>query len=68
MLGDPPVDPVAEPPPHLLGDARVGVVVDERLHLRAEGVGALREVFRSTTIADIASREASEAGAGMYYI
>src|SRR6266550_995810 len=35
---------------------------------RAEGVEALRGVFRSTTIADISRREAEEAGAGMYYI
>ena len=33
-----------------------------------EGVEALRDVFRSTTIADIARREAEEAGAGMYHI
>ena len=33
----------------------------------AEGVEALRDVFRSTTIADIARREASEAGT-VYYI
>jgi len=30
-------------------------------------VEALREVFRSTTIADIARRESDEAGAGMYH-
>ena len=33
-----------------------------------QGVEALRDVFRSTTIADIARREAEEAGAGMYHI
>jgi hypothetical protein len=33
-----------------------------------QGVEALRDVFRSTTIADIARREAQEAGAGMYHI
>ena len=33
-----------------------------------EGVEALRSTFRTTTIADIARREAEEAGAGMYYI
>ena len=38
-----------------------------RRHL-GEGVEALRDVFRSTTIADIARREAEEAGAGMYHI
>jgi hypothetical protein len=31
-------------------------------------VEALRETFRSNSIADIARREADEAGAGMYYI
>ncbi len=34
----------------------------------SEGVEALRASFRATTIADIARREAEEAGAGMYYI
>jgi Rrf2 family protein len=34
----------------------------------ADGVEALRSTFRETTIADIARREAEEAGAGMYYI
>jgi Rrf2 family transcriptional regulator, cysteine metabolism repressor len=33
-----------------------------------EGVEALRSTFRSNTIADIAAREASEAGAGIYHI
>ena len=33
-----------------------------------EGVEALRATFRSTTIADIARREAEGAGAGMYHI
>jgi len=32
------------------------------------GVEALRGVFGSTTIADIARRDAAEAGAGMYHI
>ena len=32
------------------------------------GVEALRETFRSNTIADIARRDAQEADAGMYYI
>jgi hypothetical protein len=31
-------------------------------------VESLRATFRSTTIADIARREAEEAGAGMYHI
>ena len=33
-----------------------------------QGVEALRETFRSNTIADIARREDEESGAGMYYI
>ena len=33
-----------------------------------EGVEALRGTFRSTSIADVARREAEEAGAGMYHI
>ena len=34
----------------------------------ADGVEALRSTFRETTIADVARREAEEAGAGMYHI
>lgn len=49
-------------------DGRLGEEAHEAGGIWAEGVEALREVFRSTTIADIANREASEAGAGMYYI
>lgn len=49
-------------------DGRVGEEAQEAGGIWAEGVGALREVFRTTTIADVASREASEAGAGTYYI
>jgi Rrf2 family transcriptional regulator, cysteine metabolism repressor len=49
-------------------DGKVGEEAREAGGIWAEGVGALRDVFRSTTIADIASREASEGGAGMYYI
>ena len=33
-----------------------------------EGVEALRSTFRTTTIADVARREAEETGAGMYHI
>src|SRR5262245_62463063 len=33
-----------------------------------EGVAALRATFRSTSIADVARREAEEAGTGMYHI
>lgn len=49
-------------------DGKVGEEGKEAGGIWAEGVEALREVFRSTTIADIARREASEAGAGMYHI
>jgi Rrf2 family protein len=34
----------------------------------ADGVEALRETFRSNTIADIAEREDRESGAGIYHI
>jgi Rrf2 family transcriptional regulator, cysteine metabolism repressor len=49
-------------------DGRLGEEGKEAGGIWAEGVEALREVFRSTTIADIARREAEEAGAGMYHI
>jgi Rrf2 family protein len=49
-------------------DGRLGEEGKEAGGIWAEGVEALREVFRGTTIADIARREAEEAGAGMYYI
>jgi Rrf2 family transcriptional regulator, cysteine metabolism repressor len=49
-------------------DGRVGEEASEAGGIWAEGVEALRGVFRNTTIADIARREAEEAGAGMYYI
>ena len=49
-------------------DGKVGQEADEAGGIWGEGVDALRGVFSSTTIADIARREASEAGAGMYYI
>ena len=49
-------------------DGRVGQEAQEAGGIWADGVESLREVFRSTTIADIARREAEEAGAGMYYI
>ena len=49
-------------------DGKVGEEGKEAGGIWAEGVEALRGVFRSTTIADIARREATEAGAGMYYI
>jgi Rrf2 family transcriptional regulator, cysteine metabolism repressor len=49
-------------------DGRLGQEGKEAGGIWAEGVEALRDVFRSTTIADIARREAEEAGAGMYHI
>ena len=49
-------------------DGKVGEEAKEAGGIWAEGIESLREVFRSTTIADIARREAEEAGAGMYYI
>ena len=49
-------------------DGRVGQEADEAGGIWRDGVEALRGVFSSTTIADIARREAAEAGAGMYHI
>lgn len=49
-------------------DGVVGQEGKEAGGIWEEGVEALRETFRSNTIADIARREAQEAGAGMYYI
>jgi Rrf2 family cysteine metabolism transcriptional repressor len=49
-------------------DGRLGQEGKEAGGIWAEGVEALRGVFRSTTIADIARREGEEAGAGMYHI
>lgn len=49
-------------------DGRVGEEAKEAGGIWAEGVEALRTVFRSTTIADIARREAESEGGGMYYI
>ena len=49
-------------------DGRVGEEAHEAGGIWKEGVEALRGVFSSTTIAEIAHREAEEAGAGMYYI
>jgi Rrf2 family protein len=49
-------------------DGRVGQEADEAGGIWGDGVQALRDVFSSTTIADIARREASETGAGMYHI
>lgn len=49
-------------------DGRVGEEAREAGGIWEEGVEALRGVFSSTTIADIARREAADAGAGMYHI
>ena len=49
-------------------DGVVGQEGKEAGGIWEEGVEALRSTFRSNTIADIARREAEEAGAGMYYI
>ena len=49
-------------------DGKVGEEASEAGGIWAEGVEALRGVFRGTTIADIAKREAEEAGSQMYYI
>jgi len=49
-------------------DGKVGEEGKEAGGIWEQGVEALRDVFRSTTIADIARREAEEAGAGMYHI
>lgn len=49
-------------------DGIVGEEGKEAGGIWAEGVEALRETFRSNTIADIARRESQESGTGMYYI
>ena len=49
-------------------DGRIGQEADEAGGIWAEGVASLRKVFKQTTIAEIARREAEEAGSGMYYI
>jgi Rrf2 family transcriptional regulator, cysteine metabolism repressor len=49
-------------------DGRLGDEAAEAGGIWAEGVESLREVFRTTTIADVARREAEEAGSQMYYI
>jgi Rrf2 family cysteine metabolism transcriptional repressor len=49
-------------------DGRLGDEAAEAGGIWAEGVESLREVFRSTTIADVARREAEDAGSQMYYI
>jgi Rrf2 family cysteine metabolism transcriptional repressor len=49
-------------------DGKLGEEAAEAGGIWAEGVEALRNVFRTTTIADIARREAESAGSQMYYI
>ena len=49
-------------------DGKVGQEGKEAGGIWEQGVEALRDVFRGTTIADIARREAEDAGAGMYHI
>lgn len=49
-------------------DGKVGEEANEAGGIWADGVGALRDVFGSTTIADIAAREAREQKQQMYYI
>ena len=49
-------------------DGKIGEEAREAGGIWEEGVEALRAVFGSTTIADIARREAAETGAGMYHI
>lgn len=49
-------------------DGKVGEEASEAGGIWKEGVEALRGVFNQTTIAEIAQREADEAGAGMYHI
>jgi Rrf2 family protein len=49
-------------------DGRVGEEGKEAGGIWEEGVEALRGVFSATTIADIAAREASDTGVGIYHI
>ena len=49
-------------------DGKVGQEADEAGGIWGEGVTALRKVFAQTTIAEVARREAAEAGSGMYFI
>jgi Rrf2 family transcriptional regulator, cysteine metabolism repressor len=49
-------------------DGVVGEEGKEAGGIWEEGVEALRATFRSTSIADVARREAEKAGAGMYHI
>jgi Rrf2 family transcriptional regulator, cysteine metabolism repressor len=49
-------------------DGKLGEEGREAGGIWAEGVEALRDVFRSTTIADISRRETEEAGSQIYHI
>src|SRR5258705_12769577 len=49
-------------------DGTIGEEGKEAGGIWAEGVEALRTIFRETTIAEIAARQADEAGPRMYYI
>jgi Rrf2 family transcriptional regulator, cysteine metabolism repressor len=49
-------------------DGRLGEEGKEAGGIWADGVESLRAVFERATIADVARREDSERGAGMYYI
>jgi Rrf2 family cysteine metabolism transcriptional repressor len=49
-------------------DGKLGEEGREAGGIWAEGVEALRDVFRSTTIADISRRESEEAGSHTYHI
>jgi Rrf2 family transcriptional regulator, cysteine metabolism repressor len=49
-------------------DGTIGQEAKEAGGIWAEGVEALRAVFRDTTIAEVAARQAEEAGPRMYYI
>jgi Rrf2 family protein len=49
-------------------DGVVGAEGEEAGGIWAEGVEALRSIFRDNTVADIARREAEESDAGMYHI
>ena len=49
-------------------DGKIGQEAEEAGGIWAEGVTSLRKVFGQTTIAEVARREAEEAGAGMYFI
>ncbi len=49
-------------------DGRIGEEASEAGGIWADGVEALRRVFGSATIADVARREEAETGGSLYYI